>query len=288
MPHLKTENGFTLYEMMLAAALSGIVLVAVHAVYKSQQKSYVNQSVVSAIQQNLRGAMCCLQRDIRLAGYDPLATGNFGITDVGTDARGNGTLTFTLDDDLNHILNETDGNGQVDHRETFVFSLYDYPTASPDGVPDLGRKHGASRQLVAQNIQAMGFAYAFDAAGDGDDSLDRDVNGHIIWAVDSNDDNLLDVNLDSDNDGDIDADDDPKGKSLSHPDNGGLADIPLSDIRAVRIWLLAGADERDPAYRHSEKVFVVSNRRLRPENGFRYRLLISTIRCRNLGIPSNH
>ena len=119
------------------------------------------------MQQNLRGAVYLLLRELRHAGYDPQGSGNFGITDVSVGEDGNGTITFSLDDNLNNTENKSDGNGQVDDRETLSFLLYDYPTASPNGILDLGRKQGATRRLVAENIEALGFAYAFDLTGDG-------------------------------------------------------------------------------------------------------------------------
>lgn len=284
---MRSEHGFTLYELMVAAAISSFVLLAVHAIYKSQQKSYVVQEQVSKIQQNMRGGMCCIQREIRMAGYDPQASGNFGINDVGLDGNGNGTLSFSLDDDLNRTANDSDGNGDIDDRETLVFSLYDYPTAFPDGNLDLARKYGTRRQLLAEHIDALGFAYAFDTTGDGNNSLDKDTNDNVIWAIDTDHDKDLDVNLDTDNDGDIDINDRQEGEPLAHADNGGLVDVQLSDIRVVRIWLLARGDKEDSNF-SDNMTYVVSNQRISPNDGFRRRRLTATVRCRNMGVWPNN
>jgi len=284
---VRRENGFTLVELMVAVAISGLVLSAAHTIYKSQQRSYVVQEQVAAIQQNLRGGVYCMRREIRMAGYDPQGSRNFGIIDVGLDHNANGTITFTLDDNLNGAENESDGNGEVDDREKFVYSLYDYPTANPDGILDLGRKYGATRQLLAENIEALGFAYAFDRTGDGDNLPDRDMNGHIIWAIDSDNDKELDINLDTTNDGVIDLNDDPGGELLSHIDNGGLIGVKLSDIRVVRIWLLVRGDRDNPAFVNN-MTYVVSNQRITPKDGVQRRLLTATVRCRNLGVMPNN
>jgi type IV pilus assembly protein PilW len=222
-----------------------------------------------------------------MAGFDPQRTGNFGITNVSLDADGNGTITFTLDDNLDDETNESDENGEVDDKETFSYSLYDYPTANPDGALDLARKYGARRQLMAKNIEGLGFAYAFDVAGDGDNLLDTDMNGHVIWAIDSDGDNDLDVNLDEDNDGDITLHDSAAGKDLSHADNGALADVPVSDVRAVRIWLLAKGNRGDP-HGINRTTYVVANQRITPDDGLTRRLLKTTVRCRNMGAVSNN
>jgi type IV pilus assembly protein PilW len=281
------KKGFTLIEVLVAAGICGFVLLAIHSIYGTYQKSYAVQGQVSSMQQNLRGAISCMERDIRLAGYDPLASGNFGISDVRLDANGHGTITFTQDDNFNGAVNNTDANGIVDNLETIQYSLYDYPTASPDGITDLGRRYGANRQLVAENIEALGFAYAFDSVGDHDNSLDRDINGHVIWAIDSDHDNDLDVNLDTDNDGDIDSDDNPGGKPLSHADNGGLKDVKPSDIRAVRIWVLARGDRGEDGFVNTA-TYVVSNQRITPKDGLRRRLLTATVRCRNMNLRRNN
>ena len=272
---------------MVAVAISGLVLSTAHTIYKSQQQSYTVQEQVSAIQQNLRGGVYCMCREIRMAGYDPQGSRKFGIIDVGLDPNANGTITFTLDDNLNGVSNESDGNGQLDHQENLTYALYDYPTANPDGSLDLGRKYGSRRQLLAQNIQALGFAYAFDRTGDGDNLLDADINGHTIWAIDSDNDKELDVNLDTNHDGVIDMKDDPGGQFLSHTDNGGLVNVKLSDIRAVRIWLLVRGDRDDPGFVNNQ-TYVVSNQRITPKDGVRRRLLTATVRCRNLGVIPNN
>jgi len=64
-----TDQGFTLVELMVAMAISLVVMGAIFLTFKSQQDSYVIQDQVSAMQQNLRAAMYMLTRDIQMAGY---------------------------------------------------------------------------------------------------------------------------------------------------------------------------------------------------------------------------
>ncbi len=284
---LKFEKGFSLVELLLAVAISGFVLSAMYSVQRSLQSAYAIQADVCAIQQNLRGGLCFMERELRMAGYDPKNSGLFGITDIRLDQDGNGTITFTVDDNLNQQSEQSDSNGAVDAQEVFVYSLYDYPTASPDGVLDLARKYGGARQLAAENIDALGFAFAFDSAHDGDNALDKDINGNIIWAIDTDGDKRLDINLDTDNDGDIDVYDDPAGTSLSHPDNGSLPNIALSDIKAVRIWLLARGEREKPGF-ITTTTYVVSNQRIKSSDGISRRMLTSIVRCRNLGRQTNN
>jgi len=64
-----TQKGFTLVELLVAIALAAVIMAAVFRTFKSQQDSYVIQDQVAAMQQNLRGAMYMLNRDLQLAGY---------------------------------------------------------------------------------------------------------------------------------------------------------------------------------------------------------------------------
>jgi type IV pilus assembly protein PilW len=64
-----TDQGFTLVELMVAMAISLVVMGAIFLTFKSQQDSYIIQAQITATQQNLRSAMYILTRDIQMAGY---------------------------------------------------------------------------------------------------------------------------------------------------------------------------------------------------------------------------
>jgi type IV pilus assembly protein PilW len=145
---LRNTNGFTLVELLITLAISGLVMGGIYTVYNSHQRTYATQLQVVEMQQNLRAATFYLSKEIRMAGYDPVDTALFGITTADSDA-----IVFTTD---------TDEDGVVDSNETITFDLYD---AYSDGDTDLGKKVGAgSRMPVAENVDALNFVY-FDAAG---------------------------------------------------------------------------------------------------------------------------
>jgi type IV pilus assembly protein PilW len=151
----QNENGFTLVELLVALAISGVVMAGIYSAYYSQQKSYVTQEQVAAMQQNLRAAMYIMQREIRMAGCDPTQNANAGIQTAGTNNIG-----FTLD------ITNTAGTGNPDGlldgpNENVTYSLYD---SGGDGDNDLGRDTGAGNQPVAENIDALDFVY-LDANG---------------------------------------------------------------------------------------------------------------------------
>lgn len=269
---MKNKNGFTLVELLVAMAISGVVMAGIYSAYYSQQKSYVAQEQVSAMQQNLRAAMYRMEREIRMAGYDPTISGNFGITDIrlkdvddNLDANGNSSLEFTIDQD---------GDGVVG-AETVYFCIYDDPVADPDGNTDLAiRDVAGSRDLLAENIEALGFAYAFDNNGDGE--LDTTTAGNTIWAIDSDNDNDLDINLDTNDDGIIDINDNVAGTALT-------SNVNISAIRSINIWLLARTDIEDRGFQDTG-TYVVANKRITPNDGLRRRLLTTNVKCRNMGL----
>ncbi len=286
MKDFKNSKGFTLVELLVSMAIAGLVAGAMFASYRSQQDSYVAQQEISSMQQNLRAALFFMERDIRLAGYDPRDSGNFGITDVrlknindALDANGNSCIEMTVDN--------APEDGMVACNERVYYCIFDSPVGAPDGNLDLARRVGqgaltpnpvplgcptAPRQLLSQNIIAMGLAYAFD--NNGDKFPDVSAGGNVIWAIDSNNDNLLDLSLDTNDDGNIDLLDNPAGVPL-------LAPVALNRIVAVRIWLLARGDRQDQKHLDNT-TYVVGQRRITPNNGFRHRALSSIIRCRNM------
>jgi type IV pilus assembly protein PilW len=270
----QARPGFTLVELLVALVISGIVMGGTYLVYRSQQRSYRVQEDIAATQQNLRAAMDVMEREIRMAGYDPQRTGGFSIEDIRSkdlsdnpDANGYPSLKFTID---------VNGDGLPGGpRESVYFCIYD---SGGDGDTDLGlRWEGGTRQMLGENIDALGFAYAYDNNDDG--RLDTDpafpAQGEVIWAVDSDNDNYLDRNIDTDHNGVIDINDDPAGIAISP--------IHRSKIRGVKIWMLARTDRQDRGYRDTN-TYVVSNQRITPQDEFRRRVTVSTIRCRNLGL----
>jgi type IV pilus assembly protein PilW len=269
-----TDQGFTLVELLVAMAISGVVMAGIYSAYYSQQKSYVTQEQVSAMQQNLRAAMYYMEREIRLAGYDPARSGGFGITDIrlkdiddNLDVDGDSSLEFTIDRDEDGVVGAGD--------ETVYYCMYDSPVAAPDGKTDLARRYGAGvRQLLAENIEALGFAYAFDNNGDG--QLDTTAAGNTIWAIDSDNDNDLDVNLDTNDDGIIDINDNVAGTALAN-------NVNISAIRSINIWLLARTDIEDRGFQDTG-TYVVANKRITPNDGLRRRLLTTNVKCRNMGL----
>ena len=143
---LSNRSGFTLVELMLAMAISGIIMAAIYSVYIAQQRTYLAQEQIAQMQQNIRAAMDILTREIRMAGYNPNNSAGAGITTASS-----GLLTFTQD-------RNSDGDF-ADSQENLTYSLY----IAADGVRKLGRRDNTDAspafQAVAEGFEGLEFRY---------------------------------------------------------------------------------------------------------------------------------
>ena len=74
-----SNKGFTLIEMMVALAVTSILLAGIYTAYITQLKSHLTQQLIVEMQQSMRGSMQLMEREIRMAGYDPTFSAGAGI-----------------------------------------------------------------------------------------------------------------------------------------------------------------------------------------------------------------
>ncbi|MEI6262402.1 MAG: PilW family protein [Deltaproteobacteria bacterium] len=67
-PKTQFDSGYTLIEMLIAIAVSGIVLAGLVSVFATANRAYTRQDETATMQQNLRVAKMNMERDIRMAG----------------------------------------------------------------------------------------------------------------------------------------------------------------------------------------------------------------------------
>jgi len=147
-----SEKGFTLIEVLVAIAIAGIVMAGIYSAYYSQQKSYVVQEQVAEAQQNLRAAMNFIEREIRMAGCDPMGSADAAIITAGANS-----IQFSED-----ISDGAGGssNGVIDtDSENITYYLEDgkLRRSTIDGATGNPIVH-----TLAENIQGLNFTY-FDA-----------------------------------------------------------------------------------------------------------------------------
>jgi type IV pilus assembly protein PilW len=152
MKHEISNQGFTLTELLVAIAISSIVAAGIYSTFYSQQKSYLAQEQIAAMQQNLRGAMHILGRDIRMAGYNPT-----GFSTAGIQTAQATSIRFTMDVTNDAGTGIPDGD-TGDPNEDITYALVDL---DGDGDTDLGRNdvNGGGNHRIAENIDALDFVY---------------------------------------------------------------------------------------------------------------------------------
>jgi prepilin-type N-terminal cleavage/methylation domain-containing protein len=150
---LYSKTGFSLVELLLALAVSSIVLAAIYSVFTITNKNFTTQNVAANVQQNLRSAIGLMVRDIRLAGLDPIGTDSFGI-----EYASQTKIRFTLDSidsgsgEFNGIVDETNFEEVTyDFQGNQITQTLYETAASPNAA------------VLISNITNINFAYV-DAA----------------------------------------------------------------------------------------------------------------------------
>lgn len=185
MIQIANKKGFTLIEILVALAISGVVMTAIYSSYRNQVSSHTTQQRIVDMQQNIRGGLTLMEREIRMAGYDPTENAGARITladraELTMQMDITGGETDGIDNDNDTLIDgaDLDASGQLDERsygdgdtndpnEIVRYVLNN--DANKDGIADatpchLGRDTGGGRQPAAYNIDALNFVY-LDASG---------------------------------------------------------------------------------------------------------------------------
>jgi type IV pilus assembly protein PilW len=152
------QQGFTLTELLVVMAMTGIIMAAVYSTYKSQQDSYVVQEQVVEMQQNLRAALFLLAKDLMAAGFNPAKNPSIEgflpeipddnpTPETSTSAT---SLAMTADLDMDGSIN-TD-----DHTEQLAYRFNAGSLTLEKFMYDSGAWNW---QTVADNIEGINFVY---------------------------------------------------------------------------------------------------------------------------------
>jgi type IV pilus assembly protein PilW len=269
---LKTyfEQGFTLVELMIGICIAAVLLGSVYQIYTSNQRSALRQEEQTYLQQTLRSAMLLLQQDIRMAGLDPTGDAGSGVSEAQS-------TRFSFSKDERGAASGSAPDGDLDDpNENLVFFL---------SGTNLMRQSGGSADILGENIDGLAFAYAYDSNGDGHVDFNdangngsRDAGEAVLWAVDTNGNGDLDRLLDADKDEKIEVGD-------FAPLPGG-SEVPLTSVRAVRIWVLGRTKKTIPGHRDDD-VYVFGDQVFDPGTEYQPKRSMSelTVQCRNMGLP---
>ncbi len=165
---LRTNKGFTLLELLMVMIVSSIILSGVISTYMVQQKAYLLQEELTAVQQNLRAGIYMLEREIRMVGFD--------------SSGGGEGLREATSVSIEFIKQGSDGMKKV--------IGYELDDSSRDGDTELLRRYydaddpdaDTDRQPVAENIEVLDFVY-LDANGNDADNGDNELDASEMNVV---------------------------------------------------------------------------------------------------------
>ena len=146
--------GFTLIELMIAMAVSSIVVAAIYSIYTGLMRSYTTQNVAADIQQNVRAGVGLMAEDIMMAGLNPER-----ITGIGIEVANPTKLRFTLDRNLNGGIDNLTSPLQAE-RITFELkngSLVQILNESVAGFE--------VEETFFENVQNLAFTYEDEDGG---------------------------------------------------------------------------------------------------------------------------
>ncbi len=145
---IKKTNGFTLIEMLVAIGIGMVTLAALTTTFVSQTKFYNAQEQMNEMEQNVRGVMDIMTREIKMAGYDPQGAGFTKIT------------TFTISQLT--LQADLDANGSISSSSSANEQItYAYDSANRQITRSVG---SGTAQALADNIIDCSFAY-LDGSG---------------------------------------------------------------------------------------------------------------------------
>jgi type IV pilus assembly protein PilW len=160
---MKCQKGFTLPELLLAIAISGVIVGAVYSAFMAQKRSAQTTEEITAVQQNLRAAIYHMAREIRMAGYDPLKSFSAGFHNIAD------TTTLQLSWDGSRTEESPDGKLDPDENIYYQQRATDNTLRRGRGSPTGTVKY----YTIAENITGLSWAF-LDATG-GPPSSEEDV-----------------------------------------------------------------------------------------------------------------
>jgi prepilin-type N-terminal cleavage/methylation domain-containing protein len=273
----KKEKGLTLIELLVALAVSGLLIAGMYRTFTGQQKTYTIQEQVVDMQQNVRAAINRMMTELRMSGFGNVSmvlpvtytTGTFnnilnpnmptaGSLTIISSVGGTATLTASGSGGQNQITVSTltDGQGNalfdtgnrkyisVGGLESYMITSVDNGTKTITLNGSLTYNHPIGTPVFT--IRALSYQVA---SVNGIPTLLRDENlGDGAQPQADSIENLQFTYLDAD------------GNITANP----------ADIRIITVSLRARTERQDPDLDNGD--------------GYRRRQIVSNIHLRNMGI----
>ena len=156
-PTVRSQDGFTLVELMVAMSIFLLILVGIFQVFDPSSRAYSTSERKLGVQQNARVAMDAMARQIRMAGYFPENIDADPANDLANPIQAATQSALSVAGDL-------DGTGA---SNAFTFCLNGSGLWRVRGALGAAGSYtcpsGAQADLMAESVTALSFAY-FDSA----------------------------------------------------------------------------------------------------------------------------
>jgi prepilin-type N-terminal cleavage/methylation domain-containing protein len=147
------KKGVTLIELLVVLVICGVVIGGIYKVFIAQTRTYAVQDQMAEIQQDVRGAMEIIVRDLRMAGFQDRSFGSATISNTPIiPDNSNSKITVNYE----YISSSTGATS----TNTVI---YDLPLAGGS----LTRTLNGAQEPLLDNVANLNFSYGIDANGDG-------------------------------------------------------------------------------------------------------------------------
>jgi prepilin-type N-terminal cleavage/methylation domain-containing protein len=311
-------GGFTLIELLVAMALGLVIMAGIYRVFISQQDSYIVQDQVAAMQQNLRGAMYIITRDLQMASlytnFDrsahnmdwndsgtsiskrALIIGRNNVTGASPIKNNTDTITIVKAGTETHVLTAGEGSS----GGTINLISHDL---NGDGVPDLDNSTGKNYGVIIKSdLHGADFFQVNSATGSitppggltqdytiGDIVNRADV---IVYALRNPEPptypytRLVRRNLGNDNGYETVAENIDNLQFRYELNDGTWVDDPNGNeqrIRAVQVFLLGRTASPQRGWRDTE-TYTFGAYNYTPNDAYRRKLMSTTVKTWNIGL----
>ncbi|GAB6905286.1 putative Prepilin-type N-terminal cleavage/methylation domain-containing protein [Desulfosarcina cetonica] len=287
MPKRNHQDGFSLIELMVAMAITAVVLAGIYGAYQDQLRTSITQQRIVDMNQNLRTATLIIERDLRMGGANPTGDAPAGITTAEADK-----LVIAMDDGGDDNIAGNSSNALDDDKDNDGDDVVDEGSDAQDNDGDGLYDEEDEAEWYDGDVTDQGEVVMFDlndgnlrrrANSQGSDDP-TDGTGITKWIA---------TNIDAINFVYLDAD----GDVLPTPVTGG----DLNDIHSVQVTIIARSGDTVPVLmrKHTDNTVyrdprepdsvdptvgkVILDKSAAPDQ-FRRQMVTTTIKCRNMGL----
>lgn len=268
------NRGVTLIELLIALVISAILVAGIYRIFISTQRSYTVQDQVVEMQQNVRGAINKMMREIRMVNFGRVVSFNQGVFDESIlPVNGFTTILTTSSNSITVVGGfeqiKTDAGVPIKIIKPVVGATItlSHATKEFDGVAHGYLSIGGEESFIVQN-QPVGSTNVL--------TLDRAPNnpvGHYVFKVQavrySVDNNRVLRRNENTGGGNQPLADNIESLQFQYFNASGAQTIIPNSTTSIQVTITARTKDPDPTYAS--------------DGGFRRRQIVSNIQLRNMG-----